>query len=122
MTPIAKTCLLSFLTSKGTDAKALESYSEFRLFVELLHRFGANFNHKNKKGVSPILYLLRDRDLANAGFLDDLIAYGADVNQAEDNEGSTPFLEAIYAYDTIVNIPYIYFFKQENRLLRSFFL
>jgi len=45
---------------------------------------------------------LRDKDLANAGFLDDIMDYGVDVNEAEDNAGSTPFLEAIYAIDKVI--------------------
>ncbi len=104
MTPEARRELVDYLSKPSNDNATVEKYSDFRLFLELYHRYGADFNFRNKHGVSPVLYLLKDRDLANAGFLDEMIAYGADVNQPEDNSGTTPFLEAIYAYDVNVKI------------------
>jgi len=104
ITPNAKEYLIAYLARLGNSPASLEEYSEFKLFLELLHRFGADFNFKNKSGVAPILYLLRDRDFANAGYLEELIEYGVDVNNAEDNNGSSPLFEAIYSNDNIVRI------------------
>jgi len=103
-TPNARTYLVDYVARLGNDHEALKSYSTFKLSLELLYRFGADFNLKNSKGVAPVLYLLRDRDKANPGYLDDIMDYGVDVNNAEDNEGSTPFLEAVYAIDKIVKL------------------
>lgn len=103
MTPKARELLVDAVVAKGGDRGLLQVYSNFRVMLELFHRYGADFNHRNKKGVSPVLTLLRDRDIANLGFLDDLISYGADVNLSEDNNSNTPLLEAIYAYDNDVS-------------------
>lgn len=102
MTPTAKKYFIDYLTTCGANHETLEKYSDFRLFAELLSKFKANFNYRNKKGIAPILYLLRDQDSKNADFLDDLVAYGANPAIAQDEEGSTPFLEAIYANDLAV--------------------
>ena len=107
MTPNAKEFLIDTVAAFGIDRATLKMSSDFKILLELFVKYGVDVNHRNKKGVSPMLCLLRDRDLANAGFLDDLIAFGAEVNQPEDDSGSTPFLEAIYAYDKIVILHFI---------------
>jgi len=114
MTPEARRALVDSLSKPSNDSATIDKYSDFRLFLELYHRYGADFNFRNKHGVSPVLYLLKDRDLANAGFLDEMIAYGADVNQPEDNSGTTPFLEAIYAYD--VNVKTLMIFSSNSSI------
>lgn len=104
MTPNAKQFLVDYLINHhGLEADALSKYSDFKLFLEIYHRFGANFNYRNLTGTTPILHLLKTRDQKNADFLMDLIFYGADIHQARDNDGSTPFLEAIYANDLKVS-------------------
>lgn len=104
MTPVAKQFLVDYLINHhGLKADVLSKYSDFKLFLEVYHRFGADFNYRNKYGTTPILHLLKTRDNKNSEFLMDLIFYGADVHQARDNEGSTPFLEASYANDLKVS-------------------
>ena len=106
MTPQARQELITFLSTLGTQESELRTFSEFRLYCHLLACYGANFKVRNDKDVSLALYLIRDRDLANAGYLDELVYYGADVHTPDD-QGSTPLLESMYAKDGFVRNSFI---------------
>lgn len=94
---------MAYLAKSGSkDQETLEKYSQFKLMLELFSRFGADFNLKNPKGVTPVLHLLRERNPTNGDFLDDMVDCGVDIKNASDNDGSTPFFEAIQTLDKIV--------------------